>query len=367
MSREPFSETLRRAVILDPRDHKRVEPYDLVADQRHVGLGGFGLLVLERVADQQAIQRVLPAIEPIDLMIAAQHFDPRPFDHLRRRSKTLGFSRSFVRRGFGRAGASSAAWNAAQRSTSRPKRFRSGNVSSARASALSRTNSLTERCAESCHEGHSRTRARLARSCSRGRRDPLPVPRLALERAGALHRSSLRQAHPAEGAAPQLACGGAQRRRVRAPRRRRPCARLRSSRVSRMRWARVDAARDPSLDGPEPLARHEPERGRPAALPLRARHADHPRSRGRGGRSHLPRAQHGEDEYPARRDRRHAHHHRLRTGTPDRPHPWRRRHLHAEYRHADRRRDHRGICRSRFPCAAFSHVHVRTCVQAART
>src|SRR5438128_3971730 len=52
-------------------------------------------------------------------------------DHLRAsaHSKTLGVCRSFFRRGFGRAGASKAAWNAAQRSGSRTKGRRSSSAS----------------------------------------------------------------------------------------------------------------------------------------------------------------------------------------------------------------------------------------------
>jgi hypothetical protein len=48
------------------------EHYDLVADQRRVCLRGFALLVLERVAVQEAIQRLLPAIEEIDVVIPSQ-------------------------------------------------------------------------------------------------------------------------------------------------------------------------------------------------------------------------------------------------------------------------------------------------------
>ena len=106
------------------------------------------------------------AIEGIDRVIAAQFFDPRPVVHLRRRSKTLRFCRSLFKRGFGRAGASSAAWNAAHRSASRPKRWRSGNVSSAQASALSSTNSLTERCAAVAVDCRTRFAERVS-----GRRD----------------------------------------------------------------------------------------------------------------------------------------------------------------------------------------------------
>ncbi len=63
------------------------------------------------------------------------------------RSKILGSVRSFARRGAWRGGAARAACKVSHCSKVRPKRWRSGSVSSARARALSRTNSLTDLCA----------------------------------------------------------------------------------------------------------------------------------------------------------------------------------------------------------------------------
>src|SRR6267142_2506974 len=60
-------------------------------------------------------------------------------------SNTLGSVKSRWSRGSGRGGASSAARNAFQRAASSPKCWRSGKASWARSSALSSTNSLTER------------------------------------------------------------------------------------------------------------------------------------------------------------------------------------------------------------------------------
>jgi hypothetical protein len=76
---------------------------------------------------------------------ALKLFDAKGIHLVRPRSKTLGSLRSLARRGAGRGGADSAAWKAAHCLAFRPKRRRSGNVSSARARALSRTNSLTDR------------------------------------------------------------------------------------------------------------------------------------------------------------------------------------------------------------------------------
>ena len=63
MSREPPSQPLRGVAVLDLHDDKRMEPYDLATHQRDVGLRSFGWLVLERVADQDTMQRPPPAIE----------------------------------------------------------------------------------------------------------------------------------------------------------------------------------------------------------------------------------------------------------------------------------------------------------------
>jgi hypothetical protein len=38
MSREAFSQALRRVIVLDLGHDKRVETYDLVTHQRHIGL-----------------------------------------------------------------------------------------------------------------------------------------------------------------------------------------------------------------------------------------------------------------------------------------------------------------------------------------
>jgi hypothetical protein len=55
MTSKPFLETLRRVVIGNLADHKRVIPDNLVIRQGQVGLRSSGLLVLESVADQKTV------------------------------------------------------------------------------------------------------------------------------------------------------------------------------------------------------------------------------------------------------------------------------------------------------------------------
>src|SRR5208282_4228727 len=79
-------------------------------------------------------------------MVTSQFFDAPDFAHWRvPASKNPGSFKRRSKRGRGRGGASSAAMNAFHCAEFSPKVRRSARASSARASALSRTNSLTER------------------------------------------------------------------------------------------------------------------------------------------------------------------------------------------------------------------------------
>src|SRR5208283_3312382 len=112
----------------------------------HVSLRGACLLVLPGIAQKISVQLFAATIKSFDWMVTSQFFDAPDFAHWRvPASKKPG---SFIRRskrGRGRGGASSAAKNAFHCAAFSPKVRRSARASSARASALSRTNSLTER------------------------------------------------------------------------------------------------------------------------------------------------------------------------------------------------------------------------------
>src|ERR1035438_3797581 len=130
----------------DLAHHERVIADHLLIGQGDIGLRCFGLLVLEGVAIEKAIQSLLAAIKIINLVAPLELFNSERRHYMRPRSKTLDSLRSLARRRDGRGGASSAFWKASHCALFNPKSCRSGRVSSARARALSSTNSLTERC-----------------------------------------------------------------------------------------------------------------------------------------------------------------------------------------------------------------------------
>src|SRR5579859_98572 len=150
MAREALGQAWRPIVVIRLADGETVEADDRIVLQRHIAGRSSGLLALQSVARQETVQGILAAVETVNRVIAPQLFDTQPGPDAGRHSasdgsKTLGSRRSAARRGSGRGGASSAAWNAAHWTASSPKRRRSGKVSSARAIALSSTNSLTDR------------------------------------------------------------------------------------------------------------------------------------------------------------------------------------------------------------------------------
>src|SRR5713226_983455 len=60
---QAFLQALRRAFMFHLADNQRVVTGNLRVRQRHVRLGGAGLLVLESVADQEAVERFASAVE----------------------------------------------------------------------------------------------------------------------------------------------------------------------------------------------------------------------------------------------------------------------------------------------------------------
>src|ERR1035437_2758726 len=146
MPGETLFQALRRGGVFHLTHNQRVVTGDFRICQRHVCPRRAGLLVLECVADQEAVEHFASAVETFHRVSALKLFNAE-IHFLRPRSKTLGSRKSLVRRGAGSEGASRADRKAAHCSVLKPNRWRSGSVSSARVRALSRTNSLTDRCA----------------------------------------------------------------------------------------------------------------------------------------------------------------------------------------------------------------------------
>ena len=85
--REPLLQAFGRAVILYLADHQRVEPGDFRIRHCDVGPGGLGLLVLKRVTNQESVDGLLPAVEPVETVVSLQFFDPE--SHLKRNAVHL--------------------------------------------------------------------------------------------------------------------------------------------------------------------------------------------------------------------------------------------------------------------------------------
>src|SRR5215472_8190007 len=148
MTRESLFQTFRRFLVGNVTHGKRVVADDGIACNPDIGLCGACLLVLPRVAKQVAVQLFSAAVEVFNVMIRTQLFNVAGLGHrCGPASKNPGSFRSRSRLGSGRGGASSAVRNAFHCLASSPNVRRSAKASSARAKALSSTNSLTERCA----------------------------------------------------------------------------------------------------------------------------------------------------------------------------------------------------------------------------
>ena len=143
MMRQSSGESFWRFIVGNIANRQRVIADNRVIGDGDVGLRSIGLLVLEGISNQKAVEQLLTTIEVVKSMTGCKMFDPK-IGHF---SNTLGSSNRRRRRGRSRGGASSAAWNASHCSSLSTMRWRIASVSSARASALSTTNSLTERLA----------------------------------------------------------------------------------------------------------------------------------------------------------------------------------------------------------------------------
>lgn len=75
MTGEAFGQTLRCAIVLDLTDHECIVAYDVPIRGRNVGLRCLGLLILQGIAFEEAIQRFASAVEVIDLVTALQFFN----------------------------------------------------------------------------------------------------------------------------------------------------------------------------------------------------------------------------------------------------------------------------------------------------
>src|SRR5437763_836757 len=125
---------------------QRVVSHDGFANYANVSLACPGLLVLPGIAHEIPVQFLATAIEVFDQVVPAKFFDTPAIAHWRVSvSKNPGSFRRRSRRGSGRGGASSAARNFFHCAAFSPNLRRSARASSARAKALSSTNSLTER------------------------------------------------------------------------------------------------------------------------------------------------------------------------------------------------------------------------------
>ena len=136
-----------RFAMADLTHRKSVEADDLAICTANVCLRRACLLILQCVAYKVSIQLLASAIESIDGVLPPELLNVTSRVQLpRRESKKVGSLSKRFSRGSGRGGASRAARNAFHCSALSPKNRRSARVSPALASALSRTNSLTERC-----------------------------------------------------------------------------------------------------------------------------------------------------------------------------------------------------------------------------
>jgi hypothetical protein len=68
MLREALAKPWRRGGVADLADDKRVKANNVIARQRHIGLRGIGLLVLQGIADKETVERLGPAVKGFHLM-----------------------------------------------------------------------------------------------------------------------------------------------------------------------------------------------------------------------------------------------------------------------------------------------------------
>src|SRR6185437_13302387 len=143
MARQPFPKPLGRIVKHDIADGEAVKSRDDLSDDRDIGLRAVGSLAVQRMDAKKSIQRLHAAIELSDDVSRVELLDMR-LGRCRAQSKTLGSFRSCSRRAWRCGGASSASMNALHCSALSLIERCSANTSSARMSALWRTNSVTD-------------------------------------------------------------------------------------------------------------------------------------------------------------------------------------------------------------------------------
>ena len=69
MARQSFRQTLRRILVFDLTDNKRVVAHDFIFAQSYIGLRGAGLLILQRVTNEETIECFSIAIEGFSTVI----------------------------------------------------------------------------------------------------------------------------------------------------------------------------------------------------------------------------------------------------------------------------------------------------------
>src|SRR5712671_2160302 len=75
MPGDALAQPLRRILVSYVPERQRVEADNLVLRESEIGLRTVGKLALQGKADQEAVQRFLAAIEPLDAMITPQLLD----------------------------------------------------------------------------------------------------------------------------------------------------------------------------------------------------------------------------------------------------------------------------------------------------
>src|SRR5690606_36860316 len=140
MACEPFHPSRRRGFRIDAADGETVEADHHATLAADVGLRGIGLLVDERVALQELVQRSLAAIESIDLIRSKQLASGRVSIG---QSRTPGLRSNFFRRGLLCTGRSSASWKDCHCVSSSTNWRRSASVCAASVTPASSRNSLT--------------------------------------------------------------------------------------------------------------------------------------------------------------------------------------------------------------------------------
>jgi len=76
MAGQASGQTLMCGGIFDLANHQRVVAGDLIAGDSQIGLRRAGLLILECIAKEKAVERVAAAIEFIDLVTAFKLLNP---------------------------------------------------------------------------------------------------------------------------------------------------------------------------------------------------------------------------------------------------------------------------------------------------